>query len=285
MTQAQQTEKAQADAAAAQAAQAPQATADGAPLAAPARLHVADGVATLWLEHDDRANALSAAMVETLLALVQAAGADTAVHTLLLRSRGRHFCSGFDLGDLEAQSDGDLLARFVRIEMLLDAIWRAPMRTIALCAGRAWGAGADLYAACDLRLAVQGSRYAFPGAGFGLVLGTRRLAARVGMQRAHDLTCEGVVLDAAQALQAGLASHLAATAEEAETLLAALTRPPAAPRATVAALRAAALADTLGDADLAALVRSAAEPGLKGRIQQYRQAQLAKAAKESGKGK
>ncbi|WP_158215365.1 enoyl-CoA hydratase/isomerase family protein [Candidimonas nitroreducens] len=249
---------------------------------APARLHSADGVATLWLELDERGNALSAPMVETLQALVQAASADTSVHTLLLRSRSRHFCTGFDLGNLEAQSDGDLLARFVRIEMLLDAIWRAPLRTVALCAGRAWGAGADLFAACDLRLAVQGSRYAFPGAGFGLVLGTRRLAVRVGMQRTHDLTCEGTVLDAAQALQAGLASHLAATPEEAEALLATLTRPPATPRATVAALRAAALADTHGDADLLALVRSAAEPGLKNRIVQYRQAQLAKVAQTRG---
>jgi enoyl-CoA hydratase/carnithine racemase len=283
MTKTQQAQKDQAQmmqtqATAAPGTQAPEQVAQ-APATAPARLQVADGVATLWLEHGERGNALSAVMVETLLPLVQAAGADIAVHTLLLRSRGRHFCTGFDLGDLETQSDGDLLARFVRIEMLLDAIWRAPMRTIALCAGRAWGAGADLFAACDLRLAVQGSRYAFPGAGFGLVLGTRRLAARVGMQRTHALTCEGEILDAAQALQAGLASHAAATPEEAETLLATLSRPPAAPRTTVAALRAAALADTHGDADLAALVRSAAGPGLKQRIMQYRRAQLAKTAK------
>jgi enoyl-CoA hydratase/carnithine racemase len=220
----------------------------------------ADGVTTLTLARPERANALAADLVEALLARVHEAAADPAVHTLVLRGAGRHFCSGLDLSDLETASDGDLLQRLVRIETLLAALWHAPQRTVAVAQGRAWGAGADLFAACEQRVALAGSTFRFPGAQFGIVLGTRRLAERVGSDRARALVVDGGELDAAQALACGLASADHETA-------------PLAPRvdaATARAVRAASRADHR-DADLAALVRSAAVPGLQARIAAYRE--------------
>lgn len=220
----------------------------------------ADGVTTLTLARPERANALAADLVEALLARVQEANADDAVHTLVLRGAGRHFCTGLDLSDLETASDGDLLQRLVRIETLLAALWHAPQRTVAVAQGRAWGAGADLFATCEQRIALAGSSFRFPGALFGIVLGTRRLAERIGTDRARTLVVDGGELDTAQALACGLASTDCETA-------------PTAPRvdaSTARAVRAATRADHR-DADLAALVRSAAAPGLKARISAYRE--------------
>ena len=248
-------------------------------------LQISDGIAIIELNRPQRGNALSSELVEAALDAVQSACRDQSVHTLMFSGAGRHFCTGFDLDGLESQSDGDLLLRFARIEALLDAVWRAPVRTVAIAQGRTWGAGADLFAACDLRIAVAGASFRFPGAGFGIVLGTRRLAERVGTERARAWVSEGATIEAGQALGCGLASRLIDPPQSGDDWRRQACGPaPAIDRDTLAMIRAASRStggpggDMLADADLAALVRSAtrsnttgkAEPGLKERIAAYR---------------
>ncbi|MFO0459392.1 MAG: enoyl-CoA hydratase-related protein, partial [Burkholderiales bacterium] len=162
------------------------------------------------------------------------------------------------------------------------AVWRAPVRPVAIATGRTWGAGADLFAACDERVAAPDASFRFPGAAFGVVLGTRRLAERVGTDRARAWASTGATLVATAAAAAGLASRVAPAPPESDTALGAWRREaladaPAIDRETLAAIRAASRpaggpgADALADADLAALVRSASRPGLKARILDYRE--------------
>jgi len=227
------------------------------------------GITTLTLQRPERGNALGPELVEGLIHAAEAAMADPAVHTLVLRGAGRHFCTGLDLTDLATLSDGDLLLRLVRIETLLALLWYAPIRTVALAHGRTWGAGADLFAVCEQRLAAADTTLRFPGAQFGIVLGTRRLAERIGVDAARALVLEAGELDATQALALGLVTRLADSAAD-------LT-PPRPDAATAQAIRSASRADGR-DADLAALVRSAARPGLQSRITAYRARLLAAVA-------
>lgn len=218
---------------------------------------------TLTLARPERGNALSPDLVEPLLAAVLQANADDSLHSVVLCADGRHFCTGLDLSDLAERDDAHWLWRLVRIEQLLQALWQSPHRTVALVQGRAWGAGADLVAACEQRVGAADASFRFPGAQFGIVLGTRRLALRLGTDAARSLVLQGAQLDAAAALAAGLL-----TARGTEP-------PPFDPRvdtATARALRVASRLDPPGAAetDLAALVRSAAQPGLRDRIQAYR---------------
>ena len=226
---------------------------------------LADGVLHLELNRPEVGNALGPALVEALIQAIDDASADTGVHTVFLQGAGRHFCTGLDLSELATLSDGDLLLRLVRIETLLGMLWHAPLRTVVLARGRTWGAGADLLAVCEQRVAAPGSSFRFPGAQFGIVLGTRRLAERIGPDAARRLVLEGTELDAPQALAAGLVSQVAEAVQLADLRVAA---------GTARAIRAATRAD-LRDADLAALVRSAAEPGLQARITAYRARLLA----------
>ncbi len=219
------------------------------------------GITTLTLQRPERANALGPELVEALISAAEAAIADPTVHTLVLRGAGRHFCTGLDLSDLATLSDGDLLLRLVRIETLLALLWHAPIRTVALAHGRTWGAGADLFAVCEQRLVHPDTTLRFPGAQFGIVLGTRRLAERIGVDAARALVLEGGELDAPQAMALGLATQLGDTAAE-------LAAPR--PDATTARAIRSATRDDCRDADLAALVRSAARPGLQSRIIAYR---------------
>lgn len=238
---------------------------------------IAPGVVALDFDRAPRGNSLTVELVESLLSALPRIADDHDIHTLVLRPRGSHFCTGFDLSDLDRQSDGDLLHRFVRVEQLLNALWHAPLRTVACARGRTWGAGADLFAACDVRAADPGTSFSFPGAQFGLVLGSRRLAERVGVDRARAWITQGANLGAADAVQAGLVTDLVAGGGDEDRWLAALCAPPAVDRATAAAIRAATRGTDRDDGDLAALVRSAATPGLKSRIEGYRARVLAAA--------
>lgn len=228
-----------------------------------------EGVATIWLDRPERGNALSAAAVEATLASLLEAIADPGVHTVVFRGRGKHFCTGFDLSDLESETDATLRKRFVALEKLLQAVWYAPVRTVAFATGRAWGAGADLFASCDIRACAPDASFRFPGSAFGIVLGTRRLVELIGWDRARPLTTEGATVDAAGALAVSLATEI--VTGDAQEWLAARSSPPVADRTAFATIRGACRPDHRAG-DMASLDASASRPGLKGRIADYREA-------------
>ncbi|AOZ03931.1 enoyl-CoA hydratase [Cupriavidus sp. USMAHM13] len=229
----------------------------------------------LTLNRPARGNALSAALVAALAAAVEACHTD-GTRLLAIEGAGKHFCTGFDLEDLEQESDDSLLARFVRVELLLQAVHAAPFVSVALVQGRAMGAGADLVAACARRWAAPGSSFAFPGAGFGLVLGTERLAALVGATCARSWIAGGGAIGSEDALRAGLVDAMVVPDARAAGLAALLEQACRLDASTQAAIHAAALGGSAGAAaragQLADLVRSAARPGLKHRIAAYRAA-------------
>ena len=225
------------------------------------------GVMTLTLNRPESANALSPELTETLIETLTSA---KDVQLAVIRGAGRHFCAGFDLSDLEALSDGDLLWRFLRIEILLQTVHHSPFAVVALAQGQAVGAGADLFAACWRRVAAPGLKLRMPGWNFELALGTRRLTHLIGTDAARDLLIDTRTLSAEECLARGLASDLAA-AEQWPALLEDLQQRAGSlsPRALANMLELTA-GDTR-DADIAAVVRSAARPGLKDRILAYRE--------------
>lgn len=245
-----------------------QTASDTAPAAAPV-LHAREGSTTiLTLNRPDKMNALSAELVEALLQAIEEAGRD-GTRMLVLRGAGRNFSAGFDFGGFEQASEGDLLLRFVRIEQLLQAVWHAPFVTVALAHGKNFGAGADLICACSHRIGSADSSYRMPGLRFGLVLGTRRLVQRIGQDAARDVLQASRTFDGAEAQHMGFLSRTAAP-EEWPDVLAELAGDSSAlaPDTTATLLRV--TAPDTRDADLAELVRSAAQPGIKERIRAYR---------------
>lgn len=237
----------------------------------PVELAIRDEVATLTLARPERGNALGPELVEAIGARFDEA-LTAGIRLIVLRGTGRHFCTGLDLSDLETVSDGDLALRVIRIELLLQKIHAAPVTTLAIGQGRVFGAGADLFAVCDHRLALPDARFAFPGPAFGLVLGTGRLAGLVGEGKARALLLAGETIGPDAALALGLATAMPASVEDAVT---AAQRDAARLDATTVAMlhRRTRRADDA--ADLAALVQSLARPGLKARVQAYRAGVLA----------
>jgi enoyl-CoA hydratase len=227
------------------------------------------GLRMLRLNRPEKANALSAGLVDAVHACLDRIADETRV--LLVTGEGRNFCGGFDFGGYEAQSEGDLLLRFVRIDAILSRLRQAPFLTVAWVSGAAFGAGADIACACALRLGSSTTRLRFPGFRFGVALGTRRLAALAGPERARAILLGNQQLDAPAAVDAGLLNEVCNEADLPQRLAAIVD--------SVSDLEAASL-DTLlamtdagcAQRDLADLVASVARPGLHARIARYRAA-------------
>ena len=221
----------------------------------------------LTLDRPGKMNALSASLVEALLAAVNAAYT-AGTRLLVLRGAGKNFSAGFDMGGYEAQSEGDLCLRFIRIEQLLQAVRFAPFDTLVFAHGRNFGAGVDLICACARRIATPDATFRMPGLRFGLVLGSRLFSERVGADRARQVLQVSQTFLSEQALEWGFLGAVASEdewppiLEEAENAAAGL-----APEAAARLFRV--MSPDHRDADLAEVARSAAQPGIKQRIAAY----------------
>ena len=229
---------------------------------------IADGaLRLLTLDRVDKANALDAALVSAL-----SEGLAAAVNEgvpLALTGADRAFCGGFDLSGMENQSQGDLLLRFVHIEMLLQTVHHAPVSTFALVNGPAFGAGADLAVACAYRIGCPASKFRFPGFRFGVALGTRRLADTIGRDRARATLLGNKTIGAEEALEIGLLTHLVDPGHLAATAVELLAGHRGLSRTATSRIMSLTAPNTR-DADLAELVRSLAPDGLRDRIECYR---------------
>ena len=148
-------------------------------------LHVeqTDSIWTFALSRPEKMNALSSELVDALIEAVADAHARGA-RLLVFKGEGKNFSAGFDFGNLEESTDGDLLLRFVRVESLLHMVATSPCATLALAHGRNFGAGVDLFGACRRRYCTSAATFRMPGLKFGIVLGTRRFASLVGREAA-----------------------------------------------------------------------------------------------------
>jgi enoyl-CoA hydratase/carnithine racemase len=223
---------------------------------------------TVTLNRPEKLNALNAEMVEALLSTVQQA-CDDGTRLLVLRGAGRNFSAGFDLGGFEQVAEAELVLRLIRIEQLLQAVYYAPYETVALAHGRNFGAGVDLICACSRRIAAPGSTFRMPGLQFGLVLGTRRLAQRVGIDVARSILLRSHTFSEAEALSIGFLTGVAPEEEWGELVEQAARAASALSREAAADLFRVVMPDSRAT-DLAELVTSAARPGLKERIRRYR---------------
>lgn len=223
----------------------------------------------ITLSRPDAGNALDAALVEALHAALDELST-TNCTAVLFRGAGKGFCGGFDLIGIENESDASLLARFIRIELLLQRIVGLPQTTVAMAHGFAFGAGADLMLACRRRIAAPRTRLSFPGVRFGIALGSARLGRLAGADKAWAILARSSPVDAEEALALGLLSEVVES-EHWHELTEQLAQMQSALDPMIGGVIAGLLNFGNDDADLAALVRSAAQPGLKKRLLNYRE--------------
>ena len=175
---------------------------------------VAGGVATIRLNRPDKRNAVNRALASDLQQAVARADADTTVTAIVIAGAPGIFSAGADMTEaLESYAGhGDSPGAAIA-NPLGDAARRiqySPKPTIAAVDGPAYGGGAVLALACDVRLITHRGRFRFPGAENGLIVAPVALTRLVGPAVAKELLYSSRVVEAEEAVRIGLANRLVA---------------------------------------------------------------------------
>ena len=159
------------------------------------------------LHRPEKRNAIDQAMIDALHALCDELEDDP--RTLILTGSDGTFAAGADIAQLRERRAEDALrginaTAFIRVNEL-------PMPVIAAIDGHALGGGAELAYAADIRIGSSTLKIGNPETGLGIIAAagaTWRLREIAGDARASELLLTGRVLDADEALAAGLISSV-----------------------------------------------------------------------------
>jgi enoyl-CoA hydratase len=193
---------------------------------------VRDGIARVTFNRPQARNALTFAMYERLAEICGSVNQDRSIRALILTGAGdKAFAAGTDISQFRAfKTPQDALDYEARIDRVVGAIEECRVPVIAAIAGACTGGGGGIAAACDLRIAAANARFGFPIArtlGNCLSMGNlSRLASLIGFARAKEIILTARLVEAPEALAAGLVSEvlpdhaaLMARAEELAKLL------------------------------------------------------------------
>jgi enoyl-CoA hydratase/carnithine racemase len=163
-------------------------------------------VARIFLNRPEKANALTSIMLEELRHALEGLDARVAV----LAGRGRTFCGGADVDELRALDAQTAPAFVSRIHDVCRTIRDLPFPVVARLHGAVIGAGLEIAAACDLRVAAEGTKFAMPEVRLGIpsVVEAALLPRLMGSGRAAWLVLTGEAIDARRALEWGLVEEV-----------------------------------------------------------------------------
>ena len=141
-------------------------------------------VARVFLDRSPKANALDSALLERLANALQALARDEALRAVVLGGHSKSFCGGADVRELRSLDAP-------RARAFIERVHRACL---------------ELAAACDLRIAAEGTRFAMPEVRLGIpsVVEAALLPRLVGSGRAAWLVLTGEAIDAQRACAWGL---------------------------------------------------------------------------------
>lgn len=179
----------------------------------PVLFEIVGRVGIIELNRPERFNCISPGIQKGLaraLRSVEASGSQ--VRVILLRARGKHFCTGGDLGEVKAlRADRARLAEFIHSCEVLKALEASELPVVVAVHGMCLAGGLELMLACDVAFAASDARFGDQHAQYGLVPGwggSQRLPRIIGLRRALDLLYSARWVDAQTALQFGLVNYV-----------------------------------------------------------------------------
>jgi enoyl-CoA hydratase/carnithine racemase len=167
------------------------------------------GVLTLTLHRPERRNAFDQRMWCELRDALREARADDAVRVVILTGSGRAFSAGQDLAEM-AVREGDA-GREHGFSSLMDELCAFDKPLLAAVNGVGVGFGLTVLLHCDLVYIAEGARLRLPFVELGVVpeaASSYLLPLTVGHQRAAEAFFGAEWIDAARAVELGIASRL-----------------------------------------------------------------------------
>lgn len=177
------------------------------------------GIAIVTLNRPEVHNAFNAELIAELTDVFAMIADQPSIRMMILRGEGPSFSAGADLSWMKLaalntrddnESDAQRLA-----EMLLQ-LYEMPQMTLALVHGTAMGGGAGLVAACDVAIAMAGTKFSFSEVRLGLTPATISpfVIEAIGPRWARALFVTAESFDSEYAEKIGLVQYVAQTADE-----------------------------------------------------------------------
>lgn len=201
------------------------------------RYEVDGRVATLTIDRQDRLNAISPALDDELLALLNRAEADEGVHAVVIQGAGRAFSTGADTKRDEASGHPvptstveDRAGRELNLQRYF-RIWDSPLPVVAKVHGYCLGRAVQLAAVCDVTITADDARVGAPqlplGAGFNSVY----WAWLIGPKKTKELFFNtGSIISGTEAVRIGLFNRAVPAGELDEAVAEYVTRLARTPR-------------------------------------------------------
>lgn len=164
-------------------------------------------VAWVTIDNERKANSLGSALMERFAAEIERLGQDDALRAIVVTGAGdKAFVGGADIREMAGLDGAGARAFITRVHCCCDALRKAPVPTIARINGVAFGAGLELAASCDLRVAADHALFGMQEVRLGIpsVVEAAILPTLIGWGRTRELLLLGEVIDADTAERWGL---------------------------------------------------------------------------------
>jgi len=170
---------------------------------------IEENIAYLSINRPKQSNSLSRAVFLSLRDELERMEFDDSVRVVVLSGEGdKAFCAGIDLKERAKMPKDEIpLFREKVIRPFFTTLGDFPKPTIAAVNGVAFGGGAEVALACDIRIASSAAKFAQSEIRWGMIPacgGCQRLRMIVGIGRAKELIFTGRVVEAEEALELGI---------------------------------------------------------------------------------
>lgn len=163
------------------------------------------GDVLIVLSNNPPVNALGHAVREGLVAAIEQAEADDAVHAVVILCQGSTFFAGADITEFGKPMQLPMLPQVV------DRIEACTKPVVAAIHGTAFGGGLEVALASHYRVAVPSAKLGVPEVKLGLLPGaggTQRLPRAAGVRKALEMATSGSPISAKEAYACGLVDRL-----------------------------------------------------------------------------
>jgi enoyl-CoA hydratase len=168
-------------------------------------------VARVVIANEPRLNCLNTPQIVQLTEAFETLSKNPELRAVVLTGAGeRAFVSGADLNELGALCAESSRLYITRLHRLCEAIRDCPVPVIARINGLCLGAGLEVAASCDMRVAVDSAVFGMPEVRMGMpsVIEAALLPGLIGWGKTREILLTGEGLMAEEALRIGLVERV-----------------------------------------------------------------------------
>lgn len=169
------------------------------------------GIARVRIDHAAKLNTLNSELMDSFVSSLNQLEEVPDLRAVVLTGAGeRAFIGGADIDEMAGLSAATARTFITRVHRCCEVIRDLPVPVIARINGWTLGAGLEVAAACDLRIAVESAQFGMPEVKLGIpsVVEAALLPGLVGWGRTREMLLLGETFGAKEALSWGLVERV-----------------------------------------------------------------------------